>query len=72
MANLARFGLALELLLELPRGVFEPDSGSGRLLIGLGPRGGRRPVIGSATEDPESVAALLQAVEREGANTTER
>ena len=34
--NLHRFGLSIHLLLELPRGVVAPDSGSGRLLIGIG------------------------------------
>jgi hypothetical protein len=34
--NLDRFGLSLHMLLELPRGALTPDSGSGRLLLGIG------------------------------------
>ncbi len=61
-ANLERFGLSLHLLLELPRGVFSPDSGSGRLLIGLGPAPCPAPLIDSLTPDPHHTAALLAAV----------
>lgn len=63
-ANLQRFGLALQLLLELPRGVFSPDSGSGRLLIGIGPAPCPEPLIGSLTPDPQRTAALLHVASR--------
>lgn len=61
-ANLERFGLSLHFLLELPRGIFSPDSGSGRLLIGIGPAPCPPPLIDSLTPDPQHTAALLHAV----------
>ena len=60
--NLNRFGLSLHLLLELPRGIFAPDSGSGRLLIGIGRASCPVPLVGSLTPDPQRTAALLAAV----------
>ncbi|MEA2271173.1 MAG: hypothetical protein QOC64_3783 [Solirubrobacteraceae bacterium] len=67
VANLARFGLAVELLASLPRGIYRPDSGSGRLLIGIGrrPRGdvaAPTPVVGALT--PAGSGELLDAVRR--------
>ncbi|GEL18085.1 hypothetical protein [Pseudonocardia asaccharolytica] len=61
-ANLDRFGLAPHLLLELPRGIFVPDSGSGRLLIGLGPAPAGAPLVGSLTPDRRRTDALLAAL----------
>ena len=60
--NLDRFGLALHMLLELPRGIVTPDSGSGRLLIGIGRASCPIPLVGSLTPDPQRTAALLAAV----------
>ncbi|MEK6442135.1 hypothetical protein [Pseudonocardia sp. T1-2H] len=60
--NLDRFGLSLHLLLELPRGIVAPDSGSGRLLIGIGRASCPVPLVGSLTPDPQRTAALLAAV----------
>jgi hypothetical protein len=60
--NLDRFGLSLHLLLELPRGIVTPDSGSGRLLIGIGRASCPVPLVGSLTNDPQRTAALLAAV----------
>ena len=62
--NLARFGLSLHLLLELPRGIFAPDSGSGRLLIGIGRASCPVPFVDSLTADPRRTAALLAALRR--------
>jgi hypothetical protein len=45
--NLDRFGLSLHLLLELPRGIVAPDSGSGRLLIGIGRASCPEPLVDS-------------------------
>lgn len=61
-ANLNRFGLSLHLLLELPRGIFAPDSGSGRLLIGIGRASCPAPLIDSLTPDPQRTGALLAAL----------
>jgi hypothetical protein len=60
--NLDRVGLALHLLLELPRGIVTPDSGSGRLLIGIGRAPCPVPLVGSFTTDPQCTAALLAPV----------
>ena len=62
--NLHRFGLSLHLLLELPRGVVTPDSGSGRLLIGIGRAPCPVPLVDSLTPDPQRTAALLAALSR--------
>jgi hypothetical protein len=62
--NLNRFGLSLHLLLELPRGVVTPDSGSGRLLIGIGRAPCPVPLVDSLTPDPRRTAALLAALSR--------
>ncbi|WP_214368123.1 hypothetical protein [Pseudonocardia sp. H11422] len=59
-ANLKRFGLSLHLLLELPRGIFSPDSGSGRLLIGIGPAPCPAPLIDSLTPDPHRTSRVLR------------
>jgi hypothetical protein len=59
--NLHRFGLSLHLLLELPRGVVAPDSGSGRLLIGIGRASCPAPLVDSLTPDPQRTTALLAA-----------
>jgi hypothetical protein len=64
--NLDRFGLSLHLLLELPRGIVTPDSGSGRLLIGLGRASCPAPLVGLLPTDPQRTAALLAAVPRPG------
>jgi hypothetical protein len=64
--NLDRFGLSLHLLLELPRGIVAPDTGSGRLLVGIGRASCGGPVVGSLTSDPERTAALLAAVPSAG------
>jgi hypothetical protein len=69
-ANLKRLGLSLHLLLELPRGIFSPDSGSGRLLIGIGPAPWPAPLIGSLT--PDRTAALVAAVRRSRGVETRR
>jgi hypothetical protein len=61
-ANLGRMGLSLHLLLALPRGIFSPDSGSGRLLAGIAPAPCAAPLVGSLTPDPRATAALLDAV----------
>lgn len=58
-ANLERFGLSLQLMLELPRGIFVPDSGTGRLLIGIGPAPCPAPLVGFLTSDPHRTATLL-------------
>lgn len=58
-ANLKRLGLSLHLLLELPRGVFSPDSGSGRLLIGIGPAPCPAPLIDSLKPDRHHTAAIV-------------
>ncbi len=63
-ASLERFGLSLQFLLELPRGIFSPDSGSGRLLIGIGPAPCPAPLIDALTPDPHRTAALLAALRR--------
>lgn len=63
--NLNRFGLSLHLLLELPRGIVRPDSGSGRLLIGIGRGSCPVPLVGSLTSDPQRADALLAAVRRQ-------
>jgi hypothetical protein len=60
--NLSRFGLSLQFLLELPRGIFVPDSGSGRLLIGIGRAPCPAPLVDSLTTDPQRTAALLAAL----------
>jgi hypothetical protein len=67
--NLDRFGLALHLLLELPRGIVTPDSGSGRLLIGIGRASCPVPLVGSLTTDPQRTAALLAALRRAAGST---
>jgi hypothetical protein len=54
-ANLCRFGLRLAATLMLPRGLFVPDSGAGRLLVVISPGPGAPPVIGSLTRDPRSL-----------------
>jgi hypothetical protein len=64
--NLDRLGLSLHLLLELPRGIVAPDSGSGRLLIGIGRAACPAPIVGSLTTDPQRTAALLAAVPGQG------
>jgi hypothetical protein len=56
--NLERFGLSLNLLLELPRGIVTPDSGSGRLLIGIGRASCPVPFVGSLTTHSQRTAAL--------------
>lgn len=56
--NLDRFGLSLHLLLELPRGIVTPDSGSGRLLIGIGRASCPVPLVGSLTTDPQCTATV--------------
>jgi hypothetical protein len=61
-ANLERFGLSLQLMLELPRGIFVPDSGAGRLLIGIGPAPCPAPFVESLTPDPHRTATLLAAL----------
>ena len=61
-ANLERFGLSLQLMLELPRGIFVPDSGTGRLMIGIGPAPCPAPLVGSLTPDPHRTATLLAAL----------
>lgn len=68
--NLDRFGLSLHLLLELPRGIVAPDSGSGRLLIGIGRASCLVPLVDSLTPDPQRTAALLAAVRRPGPGET--
>jgi hypothetical protein len=62
--NLNRFGLSLHLLLELPRGVVAPDSGSGRLLIGIGRAPCPVPLVDSLTPDPQRTTGLLAALRR--------
>jgi hypothetical protein len=62
--NLDRFGLSLHLLLELPRGIVTPDSGSGRLLIGIGRAPCPVPLVGSLTPDPRHNTELLAALRR--------
>jgi hypothetical protein len=66
-ANLERFGLSLQLMLEMPRGIFSPDSGSGRLLIGIGPEPCSVPVMDWLTPEPLHTAALLDSLQRPGA-----
>jgi hypothetical protein len=56
--NLDRFGLSLHLLLELPRGIVTPDSGSGRLLIGIGRASCPVPLVGSLTTDPQCTVTV--------------
>ncbi len=63
--NLDRFGLSLHLLLELPRGIVAPDSGSGRLLIGIGRASCPVPLVDSLTPDPQRTAALLAELRRQ-------
>jgi hypothetical protein len=70
--NLDRFGLSLHLLLELPRGIVAPDSGSGRLLIGIGRASCPVPLVGSLTPDPRHNAALLAALRRAAGSTRPR
>jgi hypothetical protein len=60
--NLARFGLSLHFLLELPRGIVAPDSGSGRLLIGIGRTACPVPVVDSLTDDSRRNDLLLATV----------
>jgi hypothetical protein len=57
--NLGRLGLSLHLLLELPRGIVTPDSGSGRLLAGIGRAPCAVPLVDRLTPDPQRTAALL-------------
>jgi hypothetical protein len=59
--NLDRFGLSLHIVLQLPRGIFSPDCGSGRLLIGIGHGSCPVPLVGSLTDDSRRNAALLAA-----------
>jgi hypothetical protein len=70
--NLDRLGLSLHLLLELPRGIVAPDSGSGRLLIGIGRASCPVPLVGSLTPDPRHNAALLAALRRAAGTTNGR
>jgi len=60
--NLDRFGLSLHLLLELPRGIVAPDSGSGRLLIGIGRAACPVPIVDLLTADPRRNDLLLATV----------
>jgi hypothetical protein len=70
--NLDRFGLSLHLLLELPRGIVAPDTGSGRLLVGIGRASCGEPAVGSLTTDPQRTAALLAAVPGPGGTGSAR
>jgi len=56
--NLELFGLSLHLLLELPRGIFAPDSGSGRLLLGIGRGSCPVPLVDSLTPDAQRRALM--------------
>jgi hypothetical protein len=62
--NFGRFGLWLRLVLELPRGIFSPDSGSGRLLIGIGRAPCPAPLVDALTPDSARTGALLGALRR--------
>lgn len=60
--NLERFGFTLQFLLELPRGALPADSGSGRMLIGIGPTPCPAPLIDSLTPDSQHTAGLLDTL----------
>ncbi|MEA2246574.1 MAG: hypothetical protein QOH46_1103 [Solirubrobacteraceae bacterium] len=54
-ASLGEFGLHIEALLGLPRGLLYPDSGPGRLLVCIRPGPSRAPVVARLTRDPASI-----------------
>ncbi len=58
--NLHRFGVHLEALVQLPRGVFSPDTGTGRLLLVVGREERAKPLVGRLTDDPDDARRLAE------------
>lgn len=65
-ASLACFDLHLESLIELPRGIFSPDSGTGRFVLALSRQAPPAPVVGKLTSDPQNQADLLASLPSNG------
>jgi hypothetical protein len=59
-AQLHHFGLHVEALLPLPRGLLYPESGLGRALVTIRRGPTRRPVLERLTRAPESIDAALE------------
>jgi hypothetical protein len=58
-ASLHRFGLYVEAMLGLPRGVIYPDSGPGRFLVCIRHGTPRTPVYARLTRDPAAIEEPL-------------
>jgi hypothetical protein len=58
-ANLEAFGLHIEAVLALPRGLLYPDSGPGRVLVGIRRGPPRVPVVARLTRDGTSIEEPL-------------
>jgi hypothetical protein len=58
-ASLGDFGLHMEAMLGLPRGLLVPDSGPGRILVCIRPGPAREPVFARLTRDPASIEEPL-------------
>jgi hypothetical protein len=58
-ASLQQLGLYLEAMLGLPRGLVQPDSGPGRILVSVRRGPPRAPVLARLSRDPASIDAAL-------------
>ncbi|MEA2268071.1 MAG: hypothetical protein QOC64_681 [Solirubrobacteraceae bacterium] len=61
-ARLGDFGLHVEAMLGLPRGLLIPDSGPGRILVCIRPGPPRAPVCARLTRDPASIDEPLSRI----------
>lgn len=61
-ASLGDFGLHVEAMLGLPRGLLVPDSGPGRILVCIRPGPARAPVFARLTRDPASIEEPLSRI----------
>lgn len=59
LPTLARFGVRPEAIVQLPRGIFRPDTGTGRWLVALSHRPATEVLAGHLTAEPASAASLI-------------
>lgn len=60
--NLKHFGLGVEALISLPRGLFMPDTGTGRFLVALSRQRPHAPLAGTLRDDQDSTTQILDGL----------